>query len=899
MLVALLALLAGAADLSTCAAEVAGHPELRDGYRCYYLAARGGAPWDEVEARLAGLEADPAHGAWALLTRANMHSDHGEDDTEALYLAAIERFAARDLPAGGAYARVGLATWLAYGEAWGRVFPLLDEAEALAAEASDPWAGPMVRATRARYLYRSGRPEAAIATLEELEPVVFPDGPYQLRLVTLYVLAGATADTARWGEAWRWGERLVELVTEAGDLHVAAVALGNQVTVLLNSPKVREQVGEEALLELVERSLQAARDGHNPYSEAAALVQLGQVRGRAGRADLAAGVALLEELGELPWTADQLAMLALIDLDADPAGALAELARADALARTVEDNAEVAQLTHFYLAWGLLRAGETDRGVAELAATLDEVEAWRDRQGSEAGVRVQGFFAGLYYLLASAQVRQGDLAGAVHTLERLRAQSLRDALLREHVELPPAAAAARDRHQAALDRVTAAQVALMDGSGDALALQEAEAEAVLAGEAMAAALAEVRGWRHVAPRSLSEIQAVLGPDEALVYVQLSHAESSVAWLEPEARTPAWAVVVTCEGVSAVDLGDSDRIRRAAGAYLDLVRGRAGDEGLPAEVLQRELLGPILAAVPADTARLVVVPDEVLHEVPAGALLPDGAGLAVSVVPSGTVWHALRTGPTPGGQAVLALADPAPLLAGEGHADPGAAWSERLSRRLDPLPRARAEGRSAVRAGGPGSVLWVGAAASEAALRARDLRDVSVLHLAAHALIDGEAPERSAIVLAPGGSEDGLLQAREVASLDMDGRVVVLSACSSATGETLSGVGVLGLSRALFRAGSRAVVATLWSVRDDEAEALLARLYAHLGRGEALGDALVAAQAELRGDGAPAEAWAGFVVLGDGAVRPLPPRRRLGPWGLLAMVAVGGLAVVGWGLRVRS
>src|SRR5262249_40233625 len=147
-----------------------------------------------------------------------------------------------------------------------------------------------------------------------------------------------------------------------------------------------------------------------------------------------------------------------------------------------------------------------------------------------------------------------------------------------------------------------------------------------------------------------------------------------------------------------------------------------------------------------------------------------------------------------------------------------------------LPFARQEGRSVARLL-DGSTLWLGDAASEDALKKADLDNFGLLHFAAHAVADEERPERSAILLAPGSAgEDGLLQAREIAGLPLQGRVVVLSTCRSASGSVVRGEGVLSLSRAFFQGGAPAVVASLWPLRDDEAAKLFDSFYRHLAEG---------------------------------------------------------------------
>jgi CHAT domain-containing protein len=236
---------------------------------------------------------------------------------------------------------------------------------------------------------------------------------------------------------------------------------------------------------------------------------------------------------------------------------------------------------------------------------------------------------------------------------------------------------------------------------------------------------------------------------------------------------------------------------------------------------------------------------------------------------------MRSRPAAAPVPVLAFADP--TLPGGARASSGRP-AERSAiftdpARLSPLPYARNEGRTVVRLLGHGSRLLVGEAASERFLKRADLSRFGILHFATHAVTDDLVPERSGVLLAPGASDqDGLLQIREIGDLELGGRVVVLSACSSNTGAVLRGEGVMSLARAFFQAGAHTVVASLWRLRDDEAADLFGRFYRHLGKGQSVSAALQSAQRDLIEDGAPAAAWAGVVVLGDGDLVPLPGGR---------------------------
>jgi CHAT domain-containing protein len=150
------------------------------------------------------------------------------------------------------------------------------------------------------------------------------------------------------------------------------------------------------------------------------------------------------------------------------------------------------------------------------------------------------------------------------------------------------------------------------------------------------------------------------------------------------------------------------------------------------------------------------------------------------------------------------------------------------------------------------------------------------------------------VLAPGGDdEDGFLQMREILELDLKDKIVILSACRSASGTVLQGEGTLGLARAFFQAGARAVVGNLWPLRDDDAEALVGEFSRRLAGGQPLARALAGARASRIEAGAPAAAWAGLVVLGDGDEVPFPDgNRRFGGLASWVLAALGAVLLAG-------
>jgi len=275
----------------------------------------------------------------------------------------------------------------------------------------------------------------------------------------------------------------------------------------------------------------------------------------------------------------------------------------------------------------------------------------------------------------------------------------------------------------------------------------------------------------------------------------------------------------------------------------------------------------------------LVPDAGLHGLPFAALrehadaAPLGARFALTTAPSISLWLRVKTPRRDASDAALVLADPPPLPAG----------ALSMDEPLGPLPMARDEARIFVERLAPDAESRLGSDASEAFVKQGGLRARGVIHLAAHALLDEEHPERAAVVLAGGADEeDGLLQMREITRLDVPGALVVLASCRSASGTVIGAEGPIGLSRAFFVAGARTVVASLWRIRDDEAAAFFEAFYRHLAEGRTVADAVRAAQVDRQRAGAPAAGWAGFVVLGDGDLAPVPTRPSSRWWWLLPL-----------------
>ena len=171
------------------------------------------------------------------------------------------------------------------------------------------------------------------------------------------------------------------------------------------------------------------------------------------------------------------------------------------------------------------------------------------------------------------------------------------------------------------------------------------------------------------------------------------------------------------------------------------------------------------------------------------------------------------------------------------------------------------------------------------MRNRPLNDYRVISFATHALVAGgiEGISEPAVVLTPGSpgtpANDGLLTATEIANLDLDANLVILSACNTAAADgAASGRGLSGLANAFFFAGARSIAVTQWAVFSEVAQTLGAGLITRsvgpdgVGVAEALRRTMVDFISEAKDDyRAHPRFWAAFTITGDGAIKPLDGR----------------------------
>jgi hypothetical protein len=907
-------LLAAPAPAPPRPATVADCEARRDGeaYRCFQALVRSHPltrPAAVRRLRL-GLSRDPQDHV-ARLGLALLARDHADPEAEALLRDAAAAMRRAGDARGETHAFRALVPLLASQGRLAEAESALASATHAAETSGDAHLQAAVKVLTAGVAHRRAQHDRSWALLTEVEPAVFPDGPAWLQATTLSAMGGALWGLGRYREALERFRRQLDIVRAEGDRYQEADAL---FAVGLLGTLTGSGFNPESHA-LTEQALAAAIHTGNATAEVSARMSLAQEPGRPlGEriGHIERSLVILRRTRDLGNTCFALRELARW-LPDKPGGEVRAMQAADQAVRLAREAGD-----RFHLARGMLRRWSLafqyrprEQAVAAGFEALDAIEAVRALQRDEdARARVLAEWVFVYqqligFLLAPDPPSPADMARAFEVTERLRAQELLAAL--DAAGSTPALGRSRPEHaarQAVLDEIARTQQRLLDVGLAAAARQELlrdlgtlEVRERTLRDRIAASDAGFATARNPRLATLEEVRGALAPDQALISYVLRQRSRGFAIENPR------AFVLTRESLRVVSLPpEAGNPHASITGLAGLVARRDGSEGEGAARLYRLLLQEALAQVPPSAARLVIVPDAALHRIPFDALRaapaapPLGERYEVTVVPSASLWLRLRGRPRPPGAALLALADPRWDGTAAASIERQAALWQGLS--LGALPRGRREARFALRSlRGAGAVL-AGESATERFLKTADLRRYAILHLAAHAVVDDDTPERSAIVLAPGASEeDGLLQSREIVGLDLSGLVIVLSACGSSSGQVLAGEGPLSLARAFLQAGARAVVGNLWEVRDDEAEALMAAFYRELGRGRSVAAALATARRERALSGAPAAAWAGTVVLGDGDVTIAPAaatwRGPISYWlpsALAALLLLGPLAL---------
>lgn len=459
------------------------------------------------------------------------------------------------------------------------------------------------------------------------------------------------------------------------------------------------------------------------------------------------------------------------------------------------DTLDVEWYAHTIRGKALLAGRQTAAAGESFDRAIEVIERLRTMAGGDEGDRERFFADKLdpYYEAIAIAFRENQAGKALQYAERGKARVLFEAV--------------RSSRSAAMDRLPPgtqrrerelrARLVTLNGrirkEGVSRALESERAAVRKEHEALrAAALAgfTIPGSDSQSGITLAAARKLAGPDRVVLeYVTMAD------------RTLVFAI--TAQAVRGYWLHPpSQRIQAMSRELRNLTASRDLRTAESALALYQVLIAPVEALVHGK-AEVVVIPDTFLWEVPFQALRsPAGRWLiqdaAISYAPSLAFLAAARVQPRPRRTEanLLAFANP-----------------RTESGDLPPLPMAEEQVTRIAQLYGPDrSHVRTGPSAGEAAFKA-EAPSHSVLHIAAHGVLDEGSAMYSHLVLshAPKDPEDGLLEAWEIMSMKLRSDLVVLSACETARGRVSKGEGVIGLAWAFQVAGAPSLIVSQWKV----------------------------------------------------------------------------------------
>ncbi len=473
------------------------------------------------------------------------------------------------------------------------------------------------------------------------------------------------------------------------------------------------------------------------------------------------------------------------------------------------------------------RIAEHERQLAQAGAlyrrAVELVELQRSSISTEGSkIGFVGDKQALYGRLVAVLIAEGNVADAFDYVERSKSRALVDMLAAKKDFAAPDAAKLRET-LAAFDAADLSAPVHEQGGGGMRTLQLARRE-------LSSASPELATLVTVSSVPAAELRSLVGEAESMVEYYYH-------------GTDLYAFVLDRGGLRVTRLeaaGLTEQVREFRAA---LEQFASAEWQAHAQALYERLWKPLESMLPLKS--VIVVPHGALHYLPFAALrnaegsfLNDRHGLRF--LPSASVLKFLRPALPKKGLTLLVLGNP----------DLGDA-------RMD-LKFAEAEA-IAVAAMFPDSRILVRKQASAANFR-KAAGGFSRIHMATHGVFEPDAPLRSGLQLAAEPGADGMLTVDELYTISLDSDLVTLSACETGLGKIASGDDVVGLTRGFLFAGSRSIVASLWSVEDRATSELMQAFYENLGA-HPKQEALRLAQIRTRGRFPHPFFWAAFQLTG--------------------------------------
>jgi len=342
--------------------------------------------------------------------------------------------------------------------------------------------------------------------------------------------------------------------------------------------------------------------------------------------------------------------------------------------------------------------------------------------------------------------------------------------------------------------------------------------------------------RNPKPVTLDQAKTYCGEDRAVleyvlwdssVYKPIKGHESWNTKGDPPAVN-SYCLVITKDGLTAVPLTtgfnyhDSIQMLRD-GFYAEFTAESSYEK--PRNDLYNQLIKPVLPYL-TNIKNITIVPDGELAMIPFDILRADnnskdfGESYVSSLSPSLSVSILAQKEGSMSNSPILFFAND--IYEGKKYPD-GKQWgnlpgvNEEIKRLQELAKGQKKEFTSYFREN-----------ATKEKIRNTNLKKFPIIHFACHGYFNMEKPTESGLVLYQVSgekvNENGYLTIPEVAGLDLNARMVVLSACETGLGKVKIGEGMVGLARAFMVAGAANVGVTLWEISDKAASPFMENLY---------------------------------------------------------------------------
>jgi tetratricopeptide (TPR) repeat protein len=411
-------------------------------------------------------------------------------------------------------------------------------------------------------------------------------------------------------------------------------------------------------------------------------------------------------------------------------------------------------------------------------------------------------------------------------------------------------------------------------------LNEAEKDLSMLDEKIGKRIPQYAALRNFSPVDITRARAFCGSDRVVLEYVLW--DKSIDYkLSPRPTINSYCLVLTKDGVRPVVLDHEFDYLKAVNELREaVINDPDKSRGLTVEnssghkleeqrnALYAKLVKPVLPYIPRSIKNIVIVPDGNLSNLPFDILRensrsPDfGQSYALSFSPSVSVsimaaktgtrglepllafGGALYNGNNSGQDRGLVVLDenttPDRSVAGNSAASPAEWYRMELAKfKKNYWPNLAGTETEVRRLGGLSfqrnkPVVFTGKDTTEGRIKKLSadgtLKNYPLIHFALHGYFCEEIPAYSSIVFSETGGmiplngEDGYLTLPEIAVLNLNARMVILSACQTGQVNLKRGDGMIGIARSFLVAGAENLGVSLWSISDEATVEFMTRLY---------------------------------------------------------------------------